>query len=90
MAAHKLTSLGYRILFELDLLPFFVSLLATAFVNLVLKQYQTIRPFYPSDATLWVCTFAFPPRFPVQDKNSGERVLFAHSHLLRARLYLNI
>lgn len=42
-------------LFELDLITFSVTTLATGFVNQVLSQFQTIRPFYPQDATLWVC-----------------------------------
>jgi len=41
-------------LFELDLAVFFGATLATGYVNLILGQYQTIRPFFPTDATLWV------------------------------------
>lgn len=42
------------LLFELELIVFLVTLLLTGYTNLILSQDQTIRPFYPHDATLWV------------------------------------
>lgn len=45
------------LLFELDLIVVVVTLLSTGFVNIVLSKSQTIRPFYPQDATLWVSLY---------------------------------
>lgn len=38
---------------ELDLIIFFATGLATGFVSLILSTNQTIRPFFPQDATVW-------------------------------------
>lgn len=49
----RLNTALYTVFIELDLIIFFVTILATGFVSLILSANQTIRPFFPQDATLW-------------------------------------
>ncbi|CAN8069302.1 unnamed protein product [Agarophyton chilense] len=49
----KLGALVSTALFDVELGVFVVTLLLTGYANLVLSDNQTVRPFYPHDASLW-------------------------------------